>query len=488
MLRRFCLSALVISLVVAGCSDDDDVDAGGDGASSDLTWEALDCPDDVPEGEVCAKDTEIATVEVPIDYDNPDGETLELAVARRRAEKPRERIGVLYVNPGGPGGSAVDTVMFLDPDPKIRERFDIVGFDPRGVGRSEPLDCGVTAAELVGVDQIVDTPEEAQQLIDSAQRLADACSSAHPELVAHMGTRDAARDMDHLRGVLGEETISYLGYSYGTAIGQVYAAMFPDRLRAMVLDGVDDISRSGTDANLASAVASEQALRRFADWCAQRAECPLKPDPMKVVDQVQAATQAAPIPAPDANRPLGPGELNWAALLPLYASDLWPQFADALAAANTGDGTKLVELLDEILADADLAVAFAVDCLDKPVARGDTQAVLDAAKAAGAQAPHYGEAYVNRSLICATWRTDPQPLTPLDLTQTPQVVVVSTVNDPSTPYQAGVDLARQLPHGTLVTYQGDGHTIYGQHNDCVDQAVDRYLLDPTKPNEDTTCS
>lgn len=356
------------------------------------------------------------------------------------------------------------------------------------MGGSEKLDCGIPGKDVIGVDRVVDNPDESQHIIDSAQTYAAACESNHASLLPHLGTRDVARDLDHLRELLGEESISYVGYSYGTSIGQVYADMFPDRVRAMVLDGVNDITRPGLDWNATQAAAVEQATQRFADACVQAPDCPLAPDPMAVIDNVYATVQQAPIPAAEADRPLGPGEFNYGTVAALYDQGQWQQLAEAYAAANTGDGSEMVALADSYVEDG-LDVYYGVLCLDQAWPSGDPQAVLDAAKAAAAQAPHFGEAGVNDGMNCVEWPTEPQPLTPVEATSTPPIVVVSTTGDPATPYQAGVDLAQQLPQGVLVTYEGDGHTIYGHgSSDCVDQAVDRYLIDLEPPPENTTCS
>lgn len=473
-------------MVMAGCGDADDnavqnVGAVGGEESSEIDW--IDCAEGTPE-ESCFQG---AKVKAPIDYDEPNGGKIDVAVARHLASKPDQRTGALFVNPGGPGASAVEFLANMPWPREVFDRFDIYGIDPRGVGSSEKLDCGIPAKELLAVDKVIDSPEESQHLIDTAKRLADACQSKDPELLPHLGTRDVARDMDHIRELLGEDKISYIGFSYGTAIGQVYADMFPDRVRAMVLDGVDDITEPGIEWNAAQAISTEQAMQRFADACAAQPDCPLGPDPMGVVANLKATVQQAPIPAPHADRPLGPGELNYGMVADLYNMDAWPQLAQALAAANAGDGSLLVAEADGYAEDP-LEIYYGVLCLDQATPRGDTQAVLDAADAAESQAPIFGEAGVNDAMFCTQWPTPSQPLAAVDAPGTPPIVVISTTGDPATPYQAGVDLAQRLPNGVLIRHEGDGHTIYGEDNDCVNEAVNKYLIDLTPPADNTTCT
>ena len=207
-----------------------------------IVWEACD-------GAQCA------TVAMPLDHDVPDGQTIDLFV--RRLPATGDRLGSLFLNFGGPGGTAADLIDRFPVPNRLRERFDIVGMDPRGVGRSTPLDCGIDPTTLYSVDPTIDDAIDVQALLDVSTRYADDCAADRGDLLPHLGTRDVARDMDRIRAGMGDEQLSYVGFSYGTSIGQAYADLFPERVRAMVLDGVVDTAPAGIDA----AVVAGRGLR-----------------------------------------------------------------------------------------------------------------------------------------------------------------------------------------------------------------------------------
>ncbi len=455
---------------------------GSDGGapSKPLRWHA------------CDDSQECATLEVPVDYAHPNGATLKLALVRIKATKPSQRIGSLLVNPGGPGGSGIGLARAMWLAPEIRARFDLIGFDPRGVGESTPLECHDTLQQLYAADPAPETKAAVDHLLDVSRTFVATCRERAAALLPHLGTRDVARDMDRIRAALGEDKLNYLGYSYGTSIGQVYADLFPTRVRAMVLDGVVRLGESGLDAARAQAIAFEQALDAFLRSCTVATSCPLGDDPGATVDRIIATARRTPIPAPGADRPLGPGEVQLGIGQALYARQLWPQLRQALAQADKGDGTALVGLADDYLQrEPDgtypngMEIYFAVSCLDWDWPT-DPMAILAAGKDVAKVAPRLGEGIVTDYVRCALWPTPPQPLTPPKATGSPTILVVSTTGDPATPYKNGVDLAHELPHGALLTHRGEGHTIYGQGDSCVDDTVNRYLV-TTDVKPDTTC-
>lgn len=423
---------------------------------------------------------ECATVVVPLDHDDPGGDTIDLSVVRLPARG--DRIGALFVNFGGPGSAAVDALpTFPFPD-QVRERFDIVAVDPRGVGGSTPLACGVDPAELYAVDPTVEDQSDADALVDVSEAYARDCAAERGAVLPHVGTRDVARDFDLVRAGMGDDRIDYLGFSYGTSIGQAYAELFPDRVRTMILDGVVDPAPTGIDVAVQQAMGFETALARWADGCGDRSSCDLE-DPLAAVDRLLAAAESG---IPGDGRVLGPGEAAIGLAMPLYNVGLWPALDGAVTSALAGDGTGMLALADQYLRLVDFSAYYAVSCLDSswPTDPGEH---LDAAGSAATRSPRFGEAIVNDYLRCAVWPTDADPLGPITAQGTPPILVVSTTGDPATPYENGVTVADRLAGGVLLTHEGDGHTIVFQGDDCIDRVAIAYLLEQTVPADGTRC-
>lgn len=430
---------------------------------------------------------ECATLQVPLDYEDPNAGTTEIFVARKPAQG--DRIGALFVNPGGPGAAGSDfasTLAMLLPS-KITDRFDIVGVDPRGTGESSPIDCGVSATELYSVDPTIEDDADRQALLDVSESYVDDCAIKYGDVLQHVGTRDVARDMDTVRAAMGDDQLSYLGFSYGTAIGQVYADLFPDRVRAMVLDGVLELGPSGLDLAAEQAAGFETALQRWVQYCQAGEGCQTAADPQGAVERVLALSeQPGGIPAPSADRPAGPGEANLGVSLALYSQSLWGALDSALAEALDGDGSRLVDLADQYIGIGDFEVYFAVNCLDFSWP-DDPNAFLSFAKATATNAPHFGEALVNDYVRCVDWPVEREPLEPVTAPGTPPILVVSTTGDPATPYEGGVRVAERLESGVLITNEGDGHTVVADGKPCIDDLVVAYLVEGTVPADGTTC-
>jgi len=459
-----------------------------DGSSTTTAGEGPDSftPDPI-EWDDCGT-VECATLEVPLDYSEPDGERIEIYVVRTPAAG--ERKGALFTNPGGPGagGAEFAEILPLLLPSEITESFDIIGVDPRGLGGSTPVDCGVDAAELYGVDSSIDSPEDEATLLDISQRYVADCAAKYGDLLPHLGTRDVARDMDAVRAAMGDAQLSYLGFSYGTAIGQVYADLFGDRVRSMVLDGVLELGPSGLALADEQAAGFETALDRFVEFCDSAEGCEIAGESLDAVEEVLAlAEEPGGIPAPDADRPAGPGEANLGISYALYSQRLWMQLDSALAAARTGDGSELVELADGYIGIGDFEIYFAVNCIDFAWPTGDADAFLTAAKATAEKSPHFGEALVNDYIRCVDWPVAPTPLEATTAPGTPPILVISTTGDPATPYEAGVLVAKTLENGILVTNEGDGHTVVGNGKPCIDDLVAAYLVDDIVPEDGTTC-
>jgi pimeloyl-ACP methyl ester carboxylesterase len=463
----------------AGATDDKDaLDWGGCDGDDELPGEALD-------GAQCAR------LEVPVDYADPKGDRIRLGVLRVPAGgADDERIGALLVNPGGPGATArefANRIGHLLPDAILR-RFDVIGVDPRGAGASE-VDCGYDEADLFGADPVVESEEEAAALVAVNQEYVAACDDEAGDLLPHLGTRDAARDLDAVRAALGDRQISFLGFSYGTVLGQTYAQLFPERVRAMVLDGAVPLGPAGVDLAYGQAVGFERALAAFAQNCNAQPDCPASPDALGAVTELMMRTQQAPVPAEP--RDLGVGELETGLALPLYDQSMWHDLATAVEAALLGNGTRLVRLADEYIDEGNVDLYYAVNCIDFawPTGPDGPGQLLAAGAAAEVDAPRFGDSITNQYLPCTMWPVPAEPLTPAGPLppSAAATLVVATTGDPATPFQGGVDLAGQLG-GVLLAHEGEGHTIVGQGLDCIDGAVAHYLVDLELPAPGTTCA
>jgi pimeloyl-ACP methyl ester carboxylesterase len=431
----------------------------------------------------CGPGAECATIDVPVDYDDPEGDTLALSVAR--APATGDRIGALFVNPGGPGGTATDFAVGIATQlpSELTAHFDIVGVDPRGLGASD-IDCGGDPTELYGVDYSIDSPDDEADLLGVSQDYVDECEQAVGDLLPHLGTEDVARDIDAVREAMGDDQLNYLGFSYGTAIGQMLAELFPDRLRAMVIDGVVELGPTGPELAAEQSLGFESALDAFIEDCDSDGSCPIGPNAADAVDELMATVEDEPIPA--SPRDLGPGELAIGMAMPLYDESRWPTFARAIDDALDGDGSGMVALADEYLGLSDTDIYFAVNCLDFAWPESPEE-LLDDGAAAAAEAPHFGEPIVNDYVRCSMWPAPADPLPDVTAPDAPPIVVVSTTNDPATPYEAGVRTAERLESGVLLTHEGEGHGVVGSGVPCIDDAVTTYLVDLEPPEDGATC-
>jgi pimeloyl-ACP methyl ester carboxylesterase len=302
-------------------------------------------------------------------------------------------------------------------------------------------------------------------------------------LLPHVGTRAVAQDMDAIRVRMGDEQLSFVGYSYGTSIGQAYADQFPDRVRALVLDGIVDPAPDGVDSAAAQARGFEAALANWAAGCPARSTCRFD-DAVAAVDRMLARAEEG-VPSSE-GRALGPGEAAVGLAYPLYQASLWGALDRAVAEALDGDGRAMVALADDYTNLVDFSIYFAVSCLDSSWPRSTTE-FLARAETAGAESPRFGEAIVNDYLRCAVWPAEPDPLGPITAPGAPPILVVSTTGDPATPYESGVTVADRLESGVLLTNEGEGHTIVFQGSTCVDDLVVAYLVDLTVPADGARC-
>jgi pimeloyl-ACP methyl ester carboxylesterase len=493
--RRLLPLLVAAFLTAAACAqeaDDPVLDAGRTTVSEPTTETTADegaggafTPDPI-EWDDCGA-VECGSLEVPLDYDRPDAAMIELYVVRSPATGDRE--GALFINPGGPGASGAEFAELLPyvlPD-EITEHFDIVGVDPRGVGGSTPIECGVPADELYGADPTFEDAGDREAYLEISAQYVDDCAEEYGHVLPHVGTVDVATDMDMVREAMGDDELSYLGFSYGTVIGQVYADRFPDRVRSMILDGVVELGPTGLELAHEQAAGFETALDRFVRHCDSDDDCAVSGEALEAVEEVLAlAEEPGGIRAPGADRDAGPGEANLGISYALYSERLWERLGDALADALDGDGTELVELADGYVDIGSFEVYFAVNCLDFEWPT-EPDAFFEQAKATAEESPHFGEAIVNDYVRCADWPTPPVPLEPVTAPGTGPILVISTTGDPATPYEGGVAVAEALERGVLVTNEGDGHTVVGTGKPCIDELVAAYLVDGETPEDGTIC-
>jgi pimeloyl-ACP methyl ester carboxylesterase len=445
-----------------------------------------------------------ADLTVPLDYAKPDGDTITVRVLRMKATKKGKRIGSLVVNPGGPGGSGVDYARYADfiVGKPVRQRFDIVGFDPRGVARSEPVDCLPDAGmdDFLAQDPTPDDAAEEQAFAANNKAFARGCQQRTGPLLGHISTEDAAKDMDILRAALGEAKLNYLGKSYGTYLGAVYAGLFPKLVGRFVLDGVLPPDETSEELALDQAVGFERATRAWAQDCAGSGDCPLGDSTDQVMQglrDVLRQLDSQPLPMRDGRE----SELTegWAALgvaQAMYDQGQWSQLTDALTrVVRDHNGTDLMQLADAYAhrdtngryQDNLLESFYSISCLDHPDS-ADPAVYEKRAKAFEAKAPTFGALMAWGSQVCGEWPIKsgrgPHKIT---AEGSDPIVVVGTTRDPATPYESSVRLRDQLANARLLTMDGDGHTAYMRHNDCIDKAINDYYTAGTVPRDGLKC-
>ncbi|MFJ5775070.1 alpha/beta hydrolase [Streptomyces sp. NPDC093094] len=452
---------------------------------------------------------ECATLKAPLDYAKPSRGDVRLAVARKKATGPGKRLGSLMVNPGGPGGSAIGYLQAyagIGYPAEVRARYDMVAMDPRGVARSEPVECldGRQMDRYTQTDVTPDDSKEVDTLVRAYKKFAEGCGADAPRLLRHLSTVEAARDMDILRAVLGDRKLTYVGASYGTFLGATYAGLFPERAGRLVLDGAMDPSLPARRLNLDQTAGFDTAFRAFAEDCVRQPDCPLG-GPGTTPDQAGRRLKAffgkldaRPIPAGDPDgRRLGESLATTGVIAAMYDESTWEQLREVLASAmKENDGAGLLMLSDSYYerdADGDYSNLMyanaAVNCLDLPPAFDRPDQVRASLPAFEKASPVFGEGLAWASLNCAYWPVAPtgEPHR-IEAKGAAPIVVVGTTRDPATPYRWAQALSRQLSSGRLLTYEGDGHTAYGRGSACIDSAINAYLLRGTPPVDGKRCS
>ncbi|MEU2429500.1 alpha/beta hydrolase [Streptomyces sp. NPDC007861] len=504
-------AAAAAVLVTAGCSDSD---AGEGQQERDFTAQKLDwrpcpppseaegggpAPSPLPDG----TKWECSFMEVPRDYADPDGETIELALIRGKARDQANRIGSLIFNFGGPGGSGVSTLPAAAKDyEKLRERYDLVSFDPRGVGRSQAVECADNQQldEYYAQDATPDDATEEKAYVDRLRSYASGCEEHSGADLPYVGTTNAARDMDLMRQVLGDDKLHYVGFSYGTELGGVYAHLFPEKVGRAVFDAVVDPNSDSVQGSLGQAKGFQLAFDNFAADCVARGdECQLPGSTPEEIQQfvldLLARLEKKPIPA-TGDRKLTQTQATNGIAEALYSKETWPYLEQGLDEADGGNGALLLALSDALNGrnrDGDYSniqsANAAVNCVDykERYSLAQTKARLPEFRKAS---PLFGE-YLGWGLMgCSEWPVPGKWEHPdVSAPGAPPILVIGNTGDPATPYAGAKAMAEALGQGVGVemTYRGEGHGAYGSGSACVQKNVDGYLLEGRVPPAGTVC-
>jgi pimeloyl-ACP methyl ester carboxylesterase len=503
----------IVALVIAAASAVTVAPAGagsGQGNSGEKDGKGAPAPTAPLAWADCGEGFQCATLTVPLDYELPKGPTIDLALIRRPAEDPTMRIGSLVTNPGGPGVSGIEDLRFSAAryPAELRARFDLVSFDPRGVGASDPIICIDEASRMAerALDLSPDSPEERDALDQRAREFADACEAARGDDLALFTTEAAARDLDRIRDAVGDEKLTYFGVSYGTFLGATYAQLFPKKVRALVLDGGVDPTLTGEELALGQAQGYEAALEGFLADCAARPNCALGAgDPTAGFDALVARVEAEGIAAsrfPDQR--LGASDFHSAVSVVLSGGEpYWSYLGVWLTFAENGDGSALLALADgaaQVFRDDSFA---AIACLGPFRFRRDVLDRLPELEVEARQrAPHFGlERVSGLPRTCARWPVRPAKSLRLRAKGAPPILVIGVTNDPATPFAWSEALADELDSGVLVSTPGFAHGAFLQTrfntgesgppevpaNQCVDDIGIRYLVDLQAPKNPTAC-
>jgi pimeloyl-ACP methyl ester carboxylesterase len=495
VLQKFARGAVVTAfLVLVGCGSNSSSNPAttistGPYVPTGFNWKA--CDDSASTTTV-----QCSTLQVPFDYNNPSAGTFTLYVKLLPAANPTLRIGSMMVNPGGPGfgGSSLadDASYYFSTD--ITDHFDIIAWDPRGTGKSTPaVNCVDDYDEYFGIDSPPDSPEENQALIDASQAFNDECMANSGEILPYISTQASATDMDSIRQALGEDKISYFGFSYGSELGATWATMFPQTVRAAVFDGAVDPQATSSQEGMAQAGGFEGQLTTFLAACSENSTCAFYNGGKAeaAFDSLLFALDAKPLVVSKDRTPVTQGVAFTAVAQAMYSDSNWPQLEQALVDAQQGDGSGLLQLYDDYYQRKEdgsygneLEAFLAISCLDDPGSTSIKEveaAVPDYVAVAPRLGANFGYGY-----SCALWPV--KPAIKIDVTGkgAGPIVVIGTTGDPATPLASTRKMAAALEQGVLLVVEANKHTGYGA-NECINTAVDSYLIDLTVPVNDTIC-
>ena len=498
--RRGGILALVTSLLLVGCSapegNTEPVSRGSFPAQwasyyeQELTWQA------------CEETFVCADVSVPLDWSNPESPAISIALIKHEATD--NSLGALFVNPGGPGASGVSFVaesIDYAVSSEVKKRYDVIGFDPRGVGLSDAVECFDTDAQvdefLFGTSQ---TPRASAQWFDERQASIDdfvtLCSEKSGDLLKFLDSVSAARDLDVLRYVTDNRYLNFAGFSYGSLLGALYAEEFPTNVGKFVLDGAMNPASSSADVSLSQAVGFESALRAYLSDCLEQTTCPFSGTVEQAMSEITELLQQLdqnPLASSDP-RLLGADAMVTAIAAPLYSPDAWSFLTDVFTSVRQGDPENAwvavdwyYNRIDGEYQDNSTEAFIAVNCLDYPASDDPAQWSADASRTAQA-APVIGPYLAWGEQLCLSWPAyGLRTLAPVSAEGSAPIVVIGTTGDPATPYHWAVELADQLSNARLITYEGEGHTAYNKGVACVDDAVDAYLIQGVIPPRELLC-
>ena len=441
-------------------------------------------------------EVECGNIEVPFDYADPEQGSFVLYVKKHNAASPADRIGSMMVNPGGPGfgGSSLadDAQYYFSQD--LIDRFDIIAWDPRGTGESTPaVNCVDTFDEYFGLDSPPETPDEKQALIDASQAFNDKCAENSGTILPYISTQASAQDINSLRLALGEEKVSFFGFSYGSELGTTWATMFPETVRAIVVDGAVDPNASSTEEGMNQAKGFEGQLATFLKQCSEKTTCAFHNGGKaeSAFDQLVLDIDTTPLEVSKDRTPVTQGVLFTAVAQAMYSDYYWPQLSEALSEAQNGDGKGILQLYDDYYQRKDdgtygneLEAFLAISCLDDPGA-SSTQDVDSHIEDFIAAAPRLGGNFAY-GYSCALWPVKQAAKVNITGKGAGPIVVVGTTGDPATPLDSTRKMALSLEQGILIVVDANQHTGYGANN-CVVKAVDDYLINLSVPKNETTC-
>jgi pimeloyl-ACP methyl ester carboxylesterase len=504
--RRTPLILAALAVGVAGCAGDVGVateradpvatDAEGSATTTPATEDSVESSGGLQWDEL-SEGVDTALLEVPVDYDDPDGPSFELFVARHRAADQENKIGSLLVNPGGPGFGGSDFAIFAEQvyEQELLDHFDIIGWDPRGTGQSEPgIDCIEDYDHYFsGTDITPDDDAEQQQIVDLAEEFATNCVERNADYFEYVGTNNSARDMDSIRRALGEDQISYFGFSYGSELGATWATLFPETVRAAVLDGAADPTASLTEGGVKQAAGFEQAIATFLAQCSDDPSCAFHNDgdAEGAFDTLMEELDEEPIPSEPGRPEITRGVALQAVAQAMYSQTFWDRLSEALASAQDGDGSGLLALYDSYYqrkADGtwgnELEAFQTISCMDDP-----ERLTVEEDDATSAQyrevAPRFAP-NTTGTYFCTFFPPSIDPRVDVTGAGAGSIIVIGTTGDAATPLSSTRVMADTLEDGRLVIVDADQHTGY-RVNDCVNDAVHRYLIDLEVPLDETEC-
>lgn len=505
---RLLIAVTVLSAVAGGCANsssdkDGGQDSGADIKPAELTWKSCEAggqtaPSGQGGGEI---KWECAKLPVPVDYDKPDGDKIDLALIRTRATGKKDRIGSLIYNFGGPGGSGVDTLPAAAPQyDNLRTRYDLVSFDPRGVGKSEGVRClgDKQLDTYFAADNTPNSEAEEKAYFDNIRKFNSGCEDNAGKILPHIGTENAARDIDLLRKAVGDDKTYYFGTSYGTELGGVYAHQFQKKVGRAVFDAPVDPTQDSLGRSLGQTKGFQLALENFTKDCAAKGEeCPLGEDPEegeKKIADLLAQLDKKPMPAAP-GRKLTESFASAGIAQALYSKDFWPILREGLEEALVDDSGRTLLALGDLLNGRErdghystMQSSFvAIGCADSSE-RPDAGEIKDKLPEFKKASPVFGEFMAWSMGSCTDWPVKGAWKKPdVSAKDSAPIVVVGTTNDPATPFAGTKHMVDALGVGHQITNKGEGHGAYGPSNPCVTRAVDAYLLEGRTPKDGKTC-